>query len=323
MIIKPKIAVIIPAYNEELTICDVLKDFHSYNNKDQYEYKIYIIDNNSKDKTRELAQSYIEKNHINAEILFVKRQGKANAIRYALRMINADCYIMVDADCTYWAEDLDKFIKPILFDNIDMVIGDRLSTGAYAQENDRNLHQFGNNLVKKMINKIFRANLQDIMSGYRGFSRELVKNYPINCEGFELETDLSIFCLAYRFNIMEVPIKFTSRPDGSFSKLNTLSDGIKVIMTIFNMFRVHKPLQFFSIIASLALILGFSAGMFPIINYIESRYVSQVPMAILAVGLVITSIILLVAGIILSNIKIYHDMLFELQFIKNNKSNQN
>lgn len=316
---KRKVAVIIPAYNEELTICDVLKDFNNYKNQDLYEYKIYVIDNNSKDNTQELAKSFITEHRVNAEVWFVKRQGKANAVRYAFRNIDADCYIMIDADCTYWAEDLDKFIDPILNNNMDMVIGDRLSTGAYAQENDRNMHQFGNNLVKRMINKIFKSNLQDIMTGYRGFSRNLVKNYPIICEGFELETDLSIFCLAYRFNILEVPIKFTSRPAGSFSKLNTVSDGIKVIMTIFNMFRVHKPLYFFSMISGFILFLGIIAGSFPIFNYIESRYVSQVPMAILAVGLVVTAIVLFVAGIILSNIKIYNDMLFELNFIRNAK----
>ncbi len=299
-----------------------MHDFNNYHNKDKYDYKIYVVDNNSQDKTQELAKEYIKKNNINSELMFVKRQGKANAVRYAFRNIEADCYIMIDADCTYWAEDLDKFIEPILNNNIDMVIGDRLSTGAYAQENDRNMHQFGNNLVKRMINKIFKSNLQDIMTGYRGFSRNLVKNYPIICEGFELETDLSIFCLAYRFNVLEVPIKFTSRPEGSFSKLNTVSDGIKVIMTIFNMFRVHKPLYFFSIISGFVLLLGIIAGAFPIFNYIESRYVSQVPMAILAVGLVITAIVLFVAGIILSNIKIYNDMLFELNFISNTKQNK-
>lgn len=312
---KPKIAIIIPAYNEELTIREVIQDFNEYNNKNQYDYKIYVIDNNSTDSTQKLAKDYIKQHNINAEVLFVKRKGKSNAVRYAFRNIDADCYIMIDADCTYWAEDLDKFIIPILNDNVDMVIGDRLSTGAYAQENDRNMHQFGNSLVKKMINYIFKSDLKDIMTGYRGFSRDLVKNYPIVCEGFELETDLSIFCLAHRFNILEVPIKFTSRPEGSFSKLNTFSDGFKVIVTIINMFRIHKPLQFFSTIACVVLICGLIAGTFPILNYINTRYVSQVPMAILAVGLMLTAITLFTIGIILSSITIYHNMDFELRML--------
>lgn len=311
-----KIAVIIPAYNEELTITTVLKDFNSYQYKNQYDYKIYVIDNNSQDQTAIYAQACIDENNINAEVIFVKRQGKANAIRYAFSIIDADCYVMIDADNTYWAQDLDQFILPVLDDRVDMVIGDRISTGSYLQENNRNLHNFGNNLVSFMVNKIFKSEITDIMTGYRSFSKRLVKNYPIICEGFELETDLTIFCLAYKFDIKEVDIKFTSRPVGSFSKLNTFSDGMKVIITIFNLFRVYKPLQFFSIISLICLILGLSAGIFPIMNYINSHYVSQIPMAILAIGLVIIAIILFATGIILSNIKIYHDMLFELR-IKN------
>lgn len=309
---KPKVAVIIPAYNEELTIKEVILDFWGYQKKENYDYKIYVIDNNSKDKTNQFAKQTYAEHEISGEVMFVKRQGKANAVKHAFQKIDADVYIMIDADCTYWAEDVDKFIDPILNDDMDMVIGDRMSTGHYADENKRAFHGFGNSLVKNMINYIFKAKLKDIMTGYRGFSRRLVKNYPILCEGFELETDMSIFCLEHKFNVIEVPIKFTDRPDGSFSKLNTYSDGIKVIFTILNMFRNYKPLHFFSIVGFIFLVLGLVAGSFPISNYIETKYVEQVPMAILSVGLIIISFLTFSIGLILSSVRRYQNINFEV-----------
>ena len=310
-----KVAIIIPAYNEEITIQEVILDFWQYSNKMLYDYKIYVIDNNSKDKTNALATEVMTQSNIAGSVMFVKRQGKANAVKYAFRNIDADVYIMIDADCTYWVEDIDKFIDPILNENIDMVTGDRISTGHYGSENKRAFHGFGNALVKTMINYIFKSNLQDIMTGYRGFSRRLVKNYPILFEGFELETDMSIFCLEHKFNIKEVPIKFTDRPSGSESKLNTYTDGIKVILTIFNMFRNYKPLSFFSIIGLVLLIMGLIAGAFPIANYIETQYVYQLPLAILAVGLVITSMLSFSIGLILSSVRRYQNMNFELRML--------
>ncbi len=308
-----KIAVIIPAYNEELTIKDVILDFWTAPYKDRYDYKIYVIDNNSQDDTNIIAKNTLAENNINGEVFFVKRQGKANAVRYSFSKIDADVYIMIDADSTYWAEDLEKFINPVLFDDVDMVIGDRISNGMYAQENKRKFHGFGNLLIKKMINYIFHAELQDIMTGYRSFSKRLVRNYPILCEGFELETDISIFCLEHKFNILEVPIKFSDRPNGSVSKLNTYSDGIKVILTVLDLFRNYKPMQFFSWIGMVLLILGLLSGIFPILNYVETRYVTQVPMAILAVGLVVTSMLSFSIGLILSSVRRFHNISFELR----------
>lgn len=313
---KPKIAVIIPAYNEEQTIKEVILDFWSYKNKHQYDYKIYVIDNNSADNTSKIVKQVYLEYGVCGELMFVKRQGKANAVKAAFRKISADVYIMVDADCTYWVEDIDKFINPILNDDKDMVIGDRISTGQYADENKRAFHGFGNSLVKNMINYIFKSDIKDIMTGYRGFSHRLVKNYPILCEGFELETDISIFCLEHKFNILEVPIKFTDRPDGSFSKLNTYSDGLKVVFTILNMFRNYKPLQFFSIIGFILLLFGLTAGIFPILNYLETRYVEQVPMAILSVGLVIVSFLTFAIGLILSSVRRYQNINFEIMMNK-------
>lgn len=305
------VAVIIPAYNEELTIRQVILDFWSFSKKQDFDYKIYVIDNNSKDQTRRLAQETLSENHIHGKIIFVKRQGKANAVKAAFRKIHADVYILVDADCTYWAEDIEKFIYPVLHDDVDMVIGDRISTGHYAENNKRAFHGFGNALVKNSVNYIFNSSLTDIMSGYRGFSRRFVKNYPILCEGFELETDMSIFCLENKLNILEVPIKFTDRPSGSFSKLNTYQDGLKVIMTILNLFRSYKPLQFFSLIGFFLLILGLVAGTFPIENYIKTHYVQQIPMAILSVGLVVTSALSFSIGLILSSVRRMQHIIFE------------
>ncbi len=310
-----KVAVIIPAYNEELTIKEVILDFWSFANKQQFDYKIYVIDNNSSDNTRQLAEKVFAANRINGEVMFVKRQGKANAVKVAFRKIDADVTILIDADCTYWAEDIEKFINPILNDDMDMVIGDRMSTGYYAENNKRAFHGFGNALVKNSVNFIFNSSLSDIMSGYRGFSRRLVKNYPILCEGFELETDMSIFCLEYKLNILEVPIKFTDRPSGSFSKLNTYQDGLKVIMTILNLFRNYKPLQFFSLIGVVLLVLGLIAGAFPIKNYIETHYVQQIPMAILSVGLVITSMLAFSIGLILSSVRRMQNIIFETNIL--------
>ncbi len=308
-----KVAVLIPAYNEAITIEAVILDFWSYKNKNKYDYKIYVIDNNSSDNTNQISKVAMEKHSVAGEVLFVKRQGKANAIKHAFRVIDADIYIMIDADSTYWAEDVDKFIDPIIENDIDMVIGDRISSGSYLQENKRPLHNFGNGLVKKMINLIFKAKLSDIMTGYRSFSRRLVKNYPILCEGFELETDLSIFCLEHKFNILEVPIKFTDRPDGSFSKLNTVSDGFKVMLTIFNLFRIYRPLEFFSIISIVLLVMGLIFGAFPVADYIKYHYVYQVPKAILTVGLMVLSCLSFAIGLVLESVRHSQNINFELR----------
>lgn len=298
-----KIAIIIPAYNEALTIKEVILDFWSRSNRHQFDYKIYVIDNNSTDDTKLIAEEVFQSNHIDGEIFFVKRQGKANAVKTAFQKIDADVYVMIDADHTYWAEDLDKFIDPVLNQDIDMVMGDRMSTGRYAENNKRAFHGFGNSVVKNMINFIFNASLKDIMTGYRAFSRRLVKNYPILCDGFELETDMTIFCLENKFNVIEVPIKFTDRPSGSFSKLNTYRDGMRVILTILNLFRNYRPLQFFSLIGFVLFIFSLLTGAFPIANYVQTHYVDQVPMAILSVGLMITSVLSFSIGLILSSVR--------------------
>lgn len=312
-----EVAIIIPAYNEEQTIKNVILDFWSFKDKNNYNYKIYVIDNNSYDKTSSIAKDTFKINDIKGEVLFVKQQGKANAIKYAFNKIIADAYIMIDADSTYWANDLDKFLDLILNQDVDMVVGDRISSGNYVKENKRAFHSFGNNLVKNIINYIFKSKLKDILSGYRGFSKKLIKNYPILCEGFELETDVSIFCLEHKFELVEIPIKFTDRPSGSLSKLNTYKDGFKVIMTIFNLFRNYKPLQFFGLIGLFFMIIGVLCGLFPVVDYLEYRYVNHIPLAILSVGLIVSAFLSFSIALILGSVRKYYNMTFELWQLKN------
>lgn len=236
-----KTAIILPAYNEELVIEQVILDFY----KQMPDAEIYVIDNNSKDNTNKIAKSVMEKHNIKGSVLFVKEQGKANAVRYAFQHIDADVYVMVDADLTYPAYHLPDLIAPIANGQADMVVGDRHATGAYKKENKRGFHNFGNWLVKYLIKKLFRSDLNDIMSGYRAFSKRFVKLYPILSAGFELETEMSIHALDKRYSVVEIPVDYKDRIEGSYSKLSTFKDGAKVLKTIFSIFENYRPLQFF------------------------------------------------------------------------------
>ncbi|MBU1076592.1 MAG: glycosyltransferase family 2 protein, partial [Spirochaetes bacterium] len=251
-----KIALIIPVYNEELTIKDVILDFH----KVMPIADIFIIDNNSTDNSNKIANNTLKKIKSKGEVIFVKRKGKANAVRHAFKRIDADIYIMVDGDFTYKAKDLPKLIKPIMDHETDMAVGDRLISGNYKKENKRQFHNFGNVLVKKIINFIFKTKLNDIMSGYRVFNKHFIKNFPILSEGFELETEMTLHAIDKKFNIVEIPIDYIDRPTGSTSKLNTLKDGIKVLKTIFIIFKDYKPFSFFGFLSFFFFITGMLIG---------------------------------------------------------------
>ena len=241
-----KVAVLIPCYNEELTIEKVIKDF-----KRELPYAdIYVYDNNSKDKTAEIAKRE------GAIVRRESKQGKGNVVRTMFREIDADIYVMVDGDDTYPAEFVHQLIEPIRNEEADMTIGDRLSNGTYQKENKRHFHEFGNNLVRKGINLLFQTKLRDIMTGYRAFSKMFVKNMPVLSQKFEIETEMSLYALDKRYIIKEIPIIYRDRPNGSQSKLNTIRDGVKVIKTIVNMFKNYKPLQFFTIIALILFMIG-------------------------------------------------------------------
>lgn len=287
-----KVAVLIPCYNEEITIYKVVSDFK----KSMPNADIYVYDNNSKDKTKEEAL------RAGAIVRYEKIQGKGAVIHSMFMDIDADYYIMVDGDDTYPAEVAPLLLEKAIEQQADMVIGDRLSNQTYTDENKRPFHNFGNDLVRKLINKFFHSDLDDILSGYRVFSHRFVKNYSSLISGFELETDLAIFSLHYDFRIAQMPITYRDRPEGSYSKLNTFSDGYKVLKLFLDLYRLYKPLGFFSIISGIFFTLGILAGIAPIVEQLKYNYVFKVPTALAAVALVIVAVLLFICGLILDNI---------------------
>lgn len=286
---KKKVAVVIPCYNEAITIEKVIKDFQ----KELPEATIVVCDNNSTDETYNIAK-------VNgATVLREYKQGKANAVLRIFQEIEADIFVMVDGDDTYPAKHAGEMIEALDIYNLDMVIGDRLSNGGYKKENKRMFHNFGNNLIRKLINRFFKSNLTDILSGYRVFSKRFVKNYATLAEGFELETDLSLFALNYKLGIKEIPIHYQDRPEGSVSKLNTYTDGVRVVMTFFNLYRFYKPLSFFSYLSAITLLISVLLGSMPIYEFFKFGYVYKVPTAILAGLLSVTAFLLFLGGLIL------------------------
>ncbi len=240
-----KVAVLIPCYNESKTIEKVIMDFKCV----LPEAKIYVYDNNSSDGTAEIAKN------AGAIVRYEHMQGKGNVIRRMFREINAECYIMTDGDDTYPAESAPEMIDKVLNYGADMVVGDRLSS-TYFEENKRPFHNFGNSLVRKSINVLFRTEIKDIMTGYRAFSFQFVKSFPVLSKGFEIETEMSIHATDKNMQVENVVIEYRDRPEGSVSKLNTYSDGFKVIRTIIRLFRTYKPMAFFGGVAAILTIIG-------------------------------------------------------------------
>lgn len=305
-----KTAVLIPCYNEELTIKKVILDFK----KALPKADIYVYDNNSTDNSYEIAKD------TGAIVKREYRQGKGNVVRSMFRDIDVDCYILVDGDDTYPAEASKEIEELILSKKADMVIGDRLSS-TYFEENKRRFHNSGNKLVRKLINTIFKSDISDIMTGMRGFSYEFVKSFPISSKEFEIETEMTIFALNHNFLIKELPIEYRDRMDGSESKLNTFSDGYKVISLLFGLFRDIRPLFFFSLVTLVLLII---AGLyfFPIlIDFYRTGFVEKVP-TLITVGVVaIVAVIIFFTGVVLHVIRKQHDENFEhhLNLIAQNK----
>jgi len=308
-----KIAIILPAYNESLTIKDTILSFYN----ELPAANIVVIDNNSSDDTYKIAEETFQKHGINGTLVFEGRQGKGNAIRRAFKQIDADIYVMSDADMTYPATSVHELIVPIENKSADMVVGDRISQGHYKKENRRPFHNFGNNLVKKMVNKLFNSNITDIMSGYRAFSRVFIKNYPILVEGFELETDMTLHALDKRFNIKEISIDYKDRPEGSYSKLDTFSDGAKVIFTIIQILRYYRPFIFFGILSLLFALFSLISAIPVFQDWFTHKYIYHVPLAILATGFGLISIIFFSLGTILDSIAHQHKIDFEQKVIDN------
>ena len=299
-----RIAVLIPCYNEEMTIGKVVSDFkHELPDAD-----IYVYDNNSSDKTAKIAK----KN--GAIVKHEYRQGKGNVIRTMFRDIEADCYLMVDGDDTYSAKHAKKMCNYILNGKADMVIGDRLS-GTYFKSNKRLFHGFGNKLVRRLINLLFKSNIHDIMTGYRAFSYRFVKTLPILSKGFEIETEMTIHALDKNVLIIEEPVEYKERVDGSVSKLHTFKDGCKVIKTILNLFIEYRPLAFFTILSIIFFIISVCFGTPVFVEYFKTGLVPRFPTLIFAGFMLMISMILLICGIILNIVIKKHRQLFEYMLL--------
>jgi glycosyltransferase involved in cell wall biosynthesis len=284
---EPRIAVLIPCYNEAATIGKVIDDFRAQ----LPEATIYVFDNNCSDDTAAIARGR------GAVVAREPRQGKGYVVERMFETIEADAFVMVDGDDTYPAEKVHDLLRPVLSGDADMACGARLAE--YTQESFRPLHVAGNNLVRGLINKIFSANLTDILTGYRAFNRKVTRCVPVVSAGFEIETELTLQMLYYRLKIVEVQVPYRERPAGSVSKLRTFRDGARVLWKIFSLFRAFKPLTFFGGIGIVLLALGVAAGAPSIYDYAKSGYVYHVPLAILATGLVLLSFGSIFLGLLL------------------------
>ncbi len=283
-----KIAVLIPCYNEAKTIEKVVKDYR----KALPMADIYVYDNNSTDGTDKIARK------AGAIVRYEYRQGKGNVIRTMFRDIDADCYLMIDGDDTYPAESAVEMCELVLSGRADMVIGDRLSS-TYFVENKRLFHNFGNKIVRFSINFLFKNKVKDIMTGYRAFSYEFVKGFPVLSKGFEIETEMTIHAVDKNFKIVEVPVTYRDRPSGSVSKLNTYSDGIKVLNTIAVLFKEYKPFYFFGLISLLLLLLSLIFGVPVIIEFFETGLVPRFPTLIVSGVFLTLAFLFWITGIIL------------------------
>ena len=290
-----KTAVLIPCYNESTTIEKVVTDFK----KCMPHADVYVYDNNSTDGSDEIAKN------AGAIVKYEYKQGKGNVVKSMFRDIHADCYIIVDGDDTYPAESAIEFEELILSGKADMVIGDRLSS-TYFEENDRLFHNTGNKLVRRFINLFFKSDLHDIMTGMRAFSYNFVKSFPISSEEFEIETEMSVFALMNNFKIVEIPIQYRDRIEGSESKLNTYRDGFKVIMMIFALIRDERPLLFFSTVSLILLIIA-GIHFFPILfKYFSTGYVLKIPTLIVISTVVIIAALTFFTGVVLHVLKRQH-----------------
>ena len=298
-----KIAVLIPCYNESKTVAKVIKDYK----KALPEADIYVYDNNSTDGTDKIAEK------AGAIVKYEYRQGKGNVIRSMFRDIDADCYLMIDGDDTYPAESAREMVQAVLEENVDMVIGDRLSS-TYFTENKRPFHNVGNVTVRALINRIYKSDIRDVMTGLRAFSYKFVKTFPVMSKGFELETEMTIHCLDKNMKVKNVIIEYRDRPADSPSKLNTIPDGIKVIKTIFGFYKNYKPLNFFSLIALCIAILGLIVFIPAIVAMFTTGEI-KVPSIILSMLLFVCVLQSVFTGLTLDNIIKNSKQTFEMRLI--------
>lgn len=300
-----KIAVLIPCYNESKTVEKVVTDFKRV----LPEASIYVYDNNSTDDTAVLAKK------AGAIVRHEYQQGKGNVIRRMFREIDAECYIMTDGDDTYPAEYARQMADLVFDKNVDMVVGDRLSS-TYFEENKRPFHNLGNSIVRKSINFLFKSEIKDIMTGYRAFSYQFVKSFPVLSKGFEIETEMSIHAIDKNMYIENVIIDYRDRPEGSESKLNTYSDGLKVLFTIFRLYRNYKPINFFSIIALLLTIISAVFFIPILITYAKTGLVPNFPTLIVCGFVMVAALISLFTGVVLQTLRQKDRQDFEMNLIR-------
>ena len=298
-----KIAVLIPCYNESQTIAKVVRDYRQA----LPEATIYVYDNNSSDGTDEIARA------AGAVVRYERRQGKGNVIRTMFREIDADCYLMIDGDDTYPAENAREMCDAVLSGGADMVIGDRLSS-TYFTENKRPFHNVGNVMVRRFINMFWRPKtpILDVMTGYRAFSPLFVKSFPVLSKGFEIETEMTIHALDKNLLLKTVTVNYRDRPAGSESKLNTYVDGAKVIMTIFNLYRDYKPLQFFGVVGLILALLALILFVPIFVQYLETSLVPRFPTLIVSGFLMLSAMLSFACGLILDTIAKNNRKSFEL-----------
>ncbi|MBI5404659.1 MAG: glycosyltransferase [Candidatus Kerfeldbacteria bacterium] len=285
-----KIAVLIPCYNEAVTIKKVIEDFR----RELPTADIVVVDNNSTDASVEIART------AGARVIFERRQGKGNVVKKMFDDVDADYYVMVDADDTYHAADVHKLLAPAMEDKADMVVGTRLE--AITQTSMNLVHQFGNRMLLGIINFSFRSKLRDLLSGYRMMNRSYVEGIPVLSTGFEIETELALQAMERGFRVIEVPVAYQARPEGSESKLRPLRDGAKILFTIMSILRDYRPMTFFPAVAIILLLASVGTGLVVFLDYLEKGLVTRLPLALITVGLAITSLLVLIAGFIVSTI---------------------
>lgn len=300
-----KIAVLIPCYNEEVTIRKVICDAREA----LPEATIYVYDNNSTDQTVVIAKEE------GATVRCERQQGKGNVIRRMFREIEAQCYLMIDGDDTYPLTNAREMVELVLEKQSDMVVGDRLSS-TYFEENKRPFHNFGNSIVKNTINFLFRTDIQDIMTGFRAFSYEFVKTFPVTAEGFEIETEMTIHTVANNLPVANVIIDYRDRPEGSESKLNTYGDGFKVLKTIAKLFKNYRPFLFFSIVTAILIIIAAVFFLPVFFTYLDTGLVPDFPTLIVSGFVAIAAIISFFSGLILDVLATQKRESFEYKLIQ-------
>ena len=301
-----RIAVLIPCYNEAPTIGKVVADFKAA----LPEAVIYVYDNNSTDGTAAAAAA------AGATVRHEPMQGKGNVIRRMFREVEADVYLLVDGDDTYPATQARQLVQPVLEEEVDMVVGDRLSA-TYFSENKRPLHNSGNRLVRALIRHLWHTDIHDIMTGYRAFSRRFVKHFPVMSEGFEIETEMTVHALDKRFLVREVPVEYRDRPEGSVSKLNTVSDGLSVLRTVAMLYKEYRPMRFFGWLSVLLAVAGVALLVPVLVEYFQTGLVPRFPTLIVAVFLLLAALLSLFTGLCLDVMVTKDRKNYELGLIEN------